>query len=115
MTKNERIKKIRNELGKSQREFAKEIYVSSGYLSEIETGHKDVNNRLIHLITSTFSINKHWLLTGEGEMYSTTPEEKLERISRLFYELCPEFQDFVLKQIDQLIEMQNNRREMGKG
>jgi transcriptional regulator with XRE-family HTH domain len=108
----ERIKKIRSTLNLSQRAFAKEVYVSNGYLSEIETGHKDINDRLIYLITSTFSINKHWLLTGEGDMYSTTPEEKLEKISSLFYELCPEFQDFVLKQIDQLIEMQNNKREM---
>ena len=37
MTVNERIKEIRNTLNKSQREFAKEVYVSNGYLSEIET------------------------------------------------------------------------------
>jgi transcriptional regulator with XRE-family HTH domain len=111
MTVNERIKEFRRSQCFSQRAFAKEIYVSSGYLSEIETGHKEVNNRLIHLITSTFSVNKQWLLTGEGEKFDTTPEEKLEKISRLFYELCPEFQDFVLRQIDELIELQNRGRE----
>jgi transcriptional regulator with XRE-family HTH domain len=106
MTINERIKEIRRTLFKSQRDFAKEIYVSSGYLSEIETGRKEVNNRLIYLITSTFSIDKHWLLTGEGHMFDTTPDEKLARITNLFYDLRPEFQDFVLKQIDELIELQ---------
>jgi transcriptional regulator with XRE-family HTH domain len=111
MTVNERIKEIRHKLQKSQREFAKEVYISNGYLSEIETGHKEVNNRLIYLITSTFSIDKQWLLTGEGKMFNTTPEEKLERITSLFYELRPEFQDFILKQIDDLIELQNIRHE----
>ena len=107
MTVNERIKQIRQTLHKSQREFAKAIYVSNGYLSEIETGQKEVNKRLIHLISSAFSVNKHWLLTGEGRMFNSTQEEKMERMTGLFNELYPEFQDFILRQIDELIELQN--------
>ena len=111
MTVNERIKEIRTFFNKSQREFAKEVYVSNGYLSEIETGNKEVNNRLVHLISTTFSVNKHWLLTGEGRMFNSTSEEKLERITSLFNELYPEYQDFVLRQIDELIALQNVRHE----
>ena len=111
MTVNERIKEIRTILNKSQREFAKKVYVSNGYLSEIEMGNKEANNRLVHLISTTFSVNKHWLLTGEGRMFNSTSEEKLERITGLFNELYPEFQDFVLRQIDELIELQNVKRE----
>ena len=87
------------------------IYVSNGYLSEIETGQKEVNDRLVHLITSNFSVSKHWLLTGKGRMFNTTPEEKLERMTGLFNELYPEYQDFVLRQIDELIELQRIRHE----
>jgi len=111
MTINERIKEIRQKLNKSQRDFAKAIYVSYGYLSEIETGQKETNDRLIHLISTAFSVNKHWLLTGEGRMFNSTPEEKLERITSLFNELYPEYQDFVLRQIDELIELQNVKHE----
>ena len=107
MSINERIKEIRNTLSKSQREFAKAVYVSNGYLSEIETGQKEVKDRLIHLISTTFSVSKHWLLTGEGRMFNSTAEEKMEKITGLFNELHPEFQDFVLRQIDELIEQQN--------
>jgi transcriptional regulator with XRE-family HTH domain len=107
MTTNERIKEIRHILKKSQREFAKAIYVSCGYLSEIETGHKEVKDRLIHLLASAFSVNKRWLLTGEGRIFNSTSEEKMERMAGLFNELYPEFQDFVLRQIDELIELQN--------
>jgi hypothetical protein len=37
-------------------------------------------------------------------MFNSTPEEKLERITAMFNELYPEFQDFVLRQIDELAE-----------
>jgi len=111
MTINERIREIRCALKLSQRVFAKAVYVSNGYLADIELGHNEVKDRLIHLISSTFSVNKHWLLTGEGRMFNSTPEEKLERVTGLFNELYPEFQDFVLRQIDELIELQNVRHE----
>jgi transcriptional regulator with XRE-family HTH domain len=109
MTINERIKEIRLALKKSQREFAKSVYISNGYLSEIETGHKEVKTRLIHLIANAFSVNTHWLLSGEGRMFNSTPEEKMERMIGLFNELYPEYQDFVLRQIDELIELQNTK------
>jgi len=85
------------------------VYISYGYLSEIETGHKEVKPRLIHLIANTFSVNSQWLLNGEGRMFNSTPEEKMERMVRLFNELYPEYQDFVLRQIDELIELQNTK------
>jgi len=109
MTVNERIREIRQVLNKSQREFAQAVYVSYGYLSEIETGQKEVKDRLVHLISSAFSVNKHWLLTGKGRMFNSTPQEKMEKMTALFNELYPEYQDFVLKQIDELIELQNVR------
>jgi len=109
MTINERIKELRYALNKSQREFASAVYVSHGYLSEIETGQKEVKDRLIHLISSAFSVNKHWLLTGKGRMFNSTPEEKMEKMTSLFNELYPEYQDFVLRQIDELIELQNSK------
>jgi transcriptional regulator with XRE-family HTH domain len=109
MTINERIKEIRLALNKSQRDFAKSVYISNGYLSEIETGRKEVKPRLIHLIASNFSINTHWLLSGEGRMFNNTAEGKMEKMTRLFKELYPEYQDFILRQIDELIELQNTR------
>jgi transcriptional regulator with XRE-family HTH domain len=111
MTVNERIKEIRCSLKLSQRAFAKEVYVSNGYLADIELGHNKVKDRLIHLIVSAFSVNKQWLLTGEGRMFNSTTEEKLERMTALFNELRPEFQDCVLRQIDELIELQKARHE----
>jgi transcriptional regulator with XRE-family HTH domain len=111
MTINKRIIELRHTLKLSQRAFAKAVYVSNGYLAGIELGNNEVKDRLIHLIVSTFSVNKHWLITGEGSMFNSSREEKLERMTNLFNELYPEFQDFVLKQINELIELQNIRHE----
>ncbi|MCL2802118.1 MAG: helix-turn-helix domain-containing protein [Treponema sp.] len=111
MSVNERIIELRHTLKLSQRAFAKAVYVSNGYLAGIELGHNEVKDRLIHLISSAFSVNKHWLLTGEGRMFNSTSEEKLEKVTSLFNELYPEFQDFVLRQIDELIELQNVKQE----
>ncbi|MCL2196113.1 MAG: helix-turn-helix domain-containing protein [Treponema sp.] len=111
MTINGRIIELRHALKLSQRAFAKAIYVSNGYLAGIELGHNEVKDRLVYLISNTFSVNKHWLLTGEGRMFNSTSEEKLEKVTSLFKELYPEYQDFVLRQIDELIELQNVRHE----
>jgi hypothetical protein len=40
-------------------------------------------------------------------MLSSASERKLERMTALFKGLRPEFQDFVLRQIDELLELQN--------
>ena len=111
MTINERIIELRHTLKLSQRAFAQAVYVSHGYLAGIETSRNEVKDRLVHLISSAFSVNKHWLLTGQGRMFNSTPEEKMERMTSLFNELYPEYQDFILRQIDELIELQNIRHE----
>jgi len=107
MTINERIRELRSTLKMSQRAFAKAVYVSHGYLAGIELGQNEVKDRLILLISNAFSVNKHWLLTGKGRMFNSTTDEKLERMTSLFNELYPEYQDFILRQIDELIELQN--------
>jgi transcriptional regulator with XRE-family HTH domain len=111
MTIHERIKEVRHTLKLSQSKFAKAIYISSGYIAEIELGNRAVNERLIQLITTTFGVNKKWLRTGEGSMFHTTTEQNLERIVSLFKELTPEFQEYVLKQLDLLLELQEKRTE----
>ena len=63
---NERIQKIRKQLGLSQREFAKKIDIGASTLAMFETGdrkHKDIH---INRICSEFGINEVWLRTGEG-------------------------------------------------
>ena len=103
MTVNERIKYLRNHLKMSQAEFAKTIFVSNGYAADLENANRRVNDRIIHLISLTFGTSEEWLKHGTGSMNFTTPAEKLQRLTGLFNELPPRFQDYVMIQIEQLL------------
>ena len=86
-------------------EFAKAIYISNGYIAELECEHRRVNDRIIHLISLTFGVNDKWLKTGEGEMFYNTSGDRLKRMVSLFNELPPKFQDYVMTQIEQLLQV----------
>lgn len=109
MTIDKRIKQLRKFLNMSQVKFAKAIYISNGYIAEIECGNRRVNDRIAHLISLTFGVNENWLKTGEGEMFFNTPGEKLQRMVDLFNELPPKFQDYVMQQIEQLLNVTNKQ------
>jgi transcriptional regulator with XRE-family HTH domain len=103
MTINERIKHLRTTLQLSQAEFASAIFISNGYISELESNNRNVNDRIIHLISLTFGVSETWLKHGTGHMFFTTPAEKLQRLTSLFNDLPPRFQDYVMIQIEQLL------------
>jgi transcriptional regulator with XRE-family HTH domain len=105
MTIGKRIRHLRQTLNMSQVEFAKAIYISNGYIAELECEHRRVNDRIIHLISLTFGINENWLKTGEGEMFFNTPAEKLQRMVELFNQLPVQFQDYAMLQIEQLLKV----------
>jgi len=107
MTVSNRIRQLRHTLKMSQVEFAKAIYISNGYIAELECEHRRVNERIIHLISLTFGVSEKWLKTGEGAMFFTTSGEKLQRMVSMYNELPPEFQDYVIQQIELLLKATN--------
>ncbi len=64
---NNRVKKLRNELGLSQEAFGKAIGLSKSGVSNIENGRRKVSNRHIKLICTAFNIKEGWLLFGINE------------------------------------------------
>jgi transcriptional regulator with XRE-family HTH domain len=111
MSISKRIKQLRQTLDMSQVEFARAIYISNGYIAELECEHRRVNERIIHLISLTFGVNEKWLKTGEGEMFFNTTGEKLQRMVSLFCELPTNFQDYVMQQIEQLLNVTINKEQ----
>jgi transcriptional regulator with XRE-family HTH domain len=109
MTIGKRIKNLRQTLNLSQVQFAKKICISNGYIAELECEHRRVNDRIIHLVSLTFGVNEKWLKTGEGDMFFKTPGEKLRRMVSLFNELPPKFQDYVMLQIEQLLNVTTDK------
>jgi hypothetical protein len=51
-------------------------------------------------------VNEIWLRTGEGEMFEkdVTPDYKIAETVNVFKQLNPFFQDFVLEQMNKLLE-----------
>jgi transcriptional regulator with XRE-family HTH domain len=113
MAVNERIRAVRLALNMTQAEFAESIFISNGYIADLENRNKEANPRILHLIALSFGVSEDWLKTGEGGMFISAPEEKAKRVLALFDSLKPEFQDFALRQLDQLLALQNY--EQGEG
>jgi len=100
---NQRIKELREKLGLNQREFSKLLSLSGGYIAGIEVNLRKVNDRLIKLIISQFSVNEDWLRFGKGEIFTKKKtDEKAIRIISLYKDLPPHFQDVVLGTIELL-------------
>jgi transcriptional regulator with XRE-family HTH domain len=104
---NTRIKSIRKALNISQKEFSRGIYISQSFYAELESKNKNVNDRIIELIATKYNVNKDWILTGNGEMFSAPPPDvKLEQLIGIFNELNGLFQDYILLQTKELLKIQ---------
>ena len=81
MTENEilickRFAEIRSALRMKQGDFAKEIKLTQGHVSDIENKRKGVSNRVIEIICLKYGISEEWLRTGNGEMYSPISQDE---------------------------------------
>jgi transcriptional regulator with XRE-family HTH domain len=106
-----RIKAVRKALGLSQRAFCKGVFLSQGFYAQIENGLKKANERIYELISTKYNVNKEWLLTGKGEMFSgPTPDVELEQLIEIYKELDPLFREYITLQIKQLLNVQKRSR-----
>ena len=106
----ERLKDVRAKLNISQREFAKRIFFSQSLYAEIELGRRNVNNRVIQLVSSQFNVNKDWIKTGKGEMFAAPPPDiKLEQLTEIFLDLDDMLQDYLLLQSQELLKIQKEK------
>ena len=104
---NQRLKEVRQALNMSQAKFAKALSMSNGYVAQVELGNTKVNDRIIKLLHFVLNVNEEWLRTGKGEMFEEKPNTTLALAVSSFKELKPVYQEYVLKQIDQLLEIQS--------
>jgi transcriptional regulator with XRE-family HTH domain len=103
---NQRIVEARHALKLSQAKFAEKIKISNSYIGSIEMGIRRVNDRIIKIISMTFGVNEVWLKSGRGTMFDNIENFKLNQVIVIFKKLDPSFQDYVIKQLDDLLELQ---------
>lgn len=65
-TINERIKTVRKDNNLTQKQFADRILVTQSYLSRLESGKEQPNEKLVKLIALEFDVPTGWLETGIG-------------------------------------------------
>lgn len=108
---NQRIKEIRNILNLSQREFGEKLGVSRDVISNIEYGRVGAKKVFVQLLCTTYNINEDWILTGQGEMFLkiSSDEQNISEAINIFKALSPELQDYALKQIKALLELQSTK------
>lgn len=76
MNRKERFKAARKALGLTQVEFAEKLGMTQAGISAIESGRVKTSDRMIQILSNTFSINAEWLRTGEGEMLVEPSEDE---------------------------------------
>jgi len=112
VTVGERVKELRSQLGASQQLFSKRIFISQSHLAEIELGNQGVNDKIIHLISLEFNVNKNWLVHGEGDVFnSEKPDIRLETVIDIFKQLDDELQDYLLSQAKFILKMKKERTD----
>jgi transcriptional regulator with XRE-family HTH domain len=101
-TINDRVKQVRLKLNLSQAKFCQGIPLTNGHYAEIELGNRQVNERTVKLLAVSYGVSERFLKTGEGNMFESSPDPRLEELIRVFKELPLNFQDYVLHEIKEL-------------
>lgn len=81
MTLGERIKKLRKALDLTQQKFADRLGMKRNSIAQVEMG-RSTSDQTIKGICREFSVSEEWLRTGNGEMFTPSPEEDLNELIR---------------------------------
>jgi transcriptional regulator with XRE-family HTH domain len=103
---NLRILEVRNALGLNQKEFAHRIKVSRSYMGVLEATNRAVNDRIIELVCLNCGVSEKWLRKGAGKMFKEKPNPRLDKVIHDFEKLDEHLQDYVIKQLEILLEAQ---------
>ena len=86
---NERIKKLRKELGLSQKGFGERIGLTRDNIANIEGNRAEIKDVVIKAICKEFDINETWLRTGEGDTYKQPTDEISDIVAEIIHDDSP--------------------------
>lgn len=76
MSINERVKMIRKEKNLTMEAFGKQLGVTKVAISRIESGDRNVTDRMFLSICNTFNVSPDWLRDGIGEPFKEVTRNK---------------------------------------
>jgi transcriptional regulator with XRE-family HTH domain len=103
-----RLLELRQALCLTQKEFGEKIHISKGYVTSLEKCRQSLNDRIVKLITDTYGVNPEWLKYGKGSMFLELKNNQIDEIVRMFNQLNPDFQNFIVAQLKNLLKMNHN-------
>lgn len=103
---NKRLKEIRQELGLNQEAFASKIGLIRSTISNIETGNRNLTDRVISDICREFNVNEEWLRNGIGEMFIETDNTLISQLAKEY-----KLNDFEIKMIETYVKLPQNQRD----
>jgi transcriptional regulator with XRE-family HTH domain len=103
-----RLFELRQVLCLTQKEFGEKIHISKGYVTSLEKCRQPLNDRIIKLLADTYGVNPEWLKYGKSPMFFDPQKSKLTEIITIFNQLNPDFQNFVITQLKNLLQMNRN-------
>ena len=79
----------------------------------MEYGSREPNDRIIQLICSKFGVNKDWLLSGTGEMFSAPPPDiRLEKILEIYNTVDDLLKECLLEQSNILLKIYQDKKSI---
>lgn len=106
---NDRIRKVRTTLKLTQKQFGQKLAIAQSYLTNIETGKREVTEKILKLICLQFNVNEEWLRTGNGEMFVENNDSLLAQLAKQY-----NLDDFSRRFIETYIKLPEQQREIIK-
>lgn len=78
----DRVKLLRKELKITQTHFGEKIGLAQSYQAQVESGTREVTERIVKTICAVFNVNETWLRDGVGEMFNTSEGMTFEEYAK---------------------------------
>lgn len=105
----DRIKELRKALGLSQDSFGKRLGVTGTAISRYEKGERSLTEQMALSICREFRVNYYWLMNGDGEMFTGTPQSVVDEIAEDYA-----LDDIDKKIIEKYLELTSDQRQVIK-
>lgn len=108
---NERIKKLRKELGLSQKSFGERIGLTRDNIANIEGNRAEIKDVVIKAICKEFNVSETWLRTGEGDVHKQPTDDLSEVIAEIVNDDSP-VRDSILKIMKAYMKLDDASKEV---
>ncbi len=120
-----RLRKLRETLGMTQKEFGQSVGLKWSQIKDRESGLVQIKIPLAIKIENAHGVNRHWLFAGEGEMMAgsieqisrggSVTEEHIKAValtSKVFTSEHADIKNSLMKHLEQSVEAVDNAHEL---